>query len=344
MRSRKAPSARGRRPGRRQREAPGPADGTGARPIVLLGPQSPDPTLAEVLDDLEASGALPAGAPIATVTAGWREREGEAELVPLGDHPWTDLALYRRAEELSAADPELAAAHNETQARLKLLRRAYNVRLASLVTAHVELAGLGGEDPMLAEERDDALAMLRELDRRHLARVAEIRAEYEERISPHERPEVVRRREEIAAALDGTGAVAIAGGHVATLLNRLRGFGITDLIGSRPLIAWSAGAMALSSRIVLFHDRPPWGPGNAEVFERGLGVVEGLILLPDATRRLALEDAVRTARLARRLAPDTCVLLDPGARLELRGKMWAGRGARRLDPSGAAVPLAAVAA
>ena len=32
-----------------------------------------------------------------------------------------------------------------------------------------------------------------------------------------------------------------------------------------PVIAWSAGAMALTDRIVLFHDRSPQGPGHPEV-------------------------------------------------------------------------------
>lgn len=342
--------------GKRKPRAPAqrPAGGEGrtpphprpARPrrLILLGPQTPDPTLDGALADLESAGALAPGAPIATVTAGWREREGEPGIVPLGDRPRVDLALYRRAEELAAFDPELAAAHKETQGRLRLLRRAYNVRLASLVSAHAELGALEADDPLVSEERDDALEMLRALDRRHLERVAAVRAAYEARLRPHERPEVVRRREEIGAALDGTGAVAIAGGHIATLLNRLRGFGLLDLIGDRPLVAWSAGAMALSDRIVLFHDRPPWGPGNAEVFERGLGVASGLVLLPHATRRLALDDGVRTARLARRLAPDACVLLDPGARLDLSDGEWVGRDVRRLDPDGAPVPLEAVAA
>lgn len=328
-------------PVRRKRVRPG---GPPARRVVLLGPQTPEPTLPDVLAALEAEGALPRDGPVATVTAGWREREGEPGIVPLGDRVGVDLALYRRADELAAADPELATAHRETQARLKLIRRAYNVRLAALVSAHVELGALDGDGHVLETERADALEMLRELDRRHLVRVADIRAAYEERLRPLERPEVVRRRDEIAAALDGAAAVVIAGGHIASLLNRLRGFGLLELVDDRPLIAWSAGAMALATRIVLFHDRPPWGPGNAEVFEHGLGVAPGLVPLPHATRRLALDDAGRTARLAGRMAPDACVLLDPGARLDLVEGEWTGRDVRRLDAAGAPVALEAVAA
>lgn len=343
MTSRRTEAARGRRPARRGRGSRSSRRAAGERPIVLLGPQAAEPTLAEVLDDLERRGLVEADAPLATITAGWREREAEPELVPAGPRTRVDLGLYRRAESLAAADPELAAAHKETQTRLKLLRRAYNLRLAALVTALGEVGRLDGADDVLDPERGHALEQLRELDRRHLDRVDEIRTDYERRWRPLERPEVARRRDEIAAALDGTAAVAIAGGHVATLLNRLRGFGIADLVGARPLIAWSAGAMALSARILLFHDRPPWGPGNAELFERGLGLVAGLALLPHAERRLALDDPGRTARLARRLAPDVCVLLDPGARLERGPDGWIGRGVRRLDASGRPAALEALA-
>src|SRR5437764_598914 len=78
-----------------------------------------------------------------------------------------------------------------------------------------------------------------------------------------------------AALIRRTSALAIAGGHVAVLLNRLRLFGILALAEGRTIIAWSAGAMAVSDRIVLFHDSPPQGPGNPEVLGAGLGLFPG---------------------------------------------------------------------
>ncbi len=42
--------------------------------------------------------------------------------------------------------------------------------------------------------------------------------------------------------------------------------------------------MALSSRVLLFHDYPPQGAGAAEVFERGLGLVPDAVFLPHAGR------------------------------------------------------------
>ena len=63
-----------------------------------------------------------------------------------------------------------------------------------------------------------------------------------------------------------------------------------------PVVAWSAGAMALTSKVVLFHDYAPRGSHEAEVFDRGLGRVPGVIALPHARRRLRLEDRARCVR------------------------------------------------
>ena len=44
-------------------------------------------------------------------------------------------------------------------------------------------------------------------------------------------------------------------------------------------------------------------------FDAGLGLCRGLLALPDARRRLRLEDPARVALLARRFAPDLCAAL-----------------------------------
>ena len=73
-----------------------------------------------------------------------------------------------------------------------------------------------------------------------------------------------------------------------------------------PVIAWSAGAMALADRIVLFGDRSAHGPGHPEVYGSGLSVVRDVVLLPHAKARLLLDDAPRMAVFARRFAPARC--------------------------------------
>ena len=99
------------------------------------------------------------------------------------------------------------------------------------------------------------------------------------------------------------------------LLNRLRLFDIGTLLADRNVVAWSAGAMALADRIVLFHDHPPQGAGIAEVADRGLGLFRGVIPLPNAGERLRLDDPQRMSLFARRFAPEQCVTLDRGAAL-----------------------------
>ncbi len=63
-------------------------------------------------------------------------------------------------------------------------------------------------------------------------------------------------------------AVVVAGGHVGELTRVLHLFCVEPHL-PQVVIAWSAGAMALSERVVLFHDFVPHGVAQTEVFERG---------------------------------------------------------------------------
>ena len=51
----------------------------------------------------------------------------------------------------------------------------------------------------------------------------------------------------------------------------------------------SAGAMALSERIVLFHHHAPQGRRDAELLDAGLGIVRRRILLPHADNDLGAD-------------------------------------------------------
>jgi cyanophycinase-like exopeptidase len=146
---------------------------------------------------------------------------------------------------------------------------------------------------------------------------------------------VAEHRDQLADRLRRVSALLIAGGHVAVLLNRLRLFGVLDLAHGLPVVAWSAGAMVLTERILLFHDSPPQGAGNAEMLDVGLGRCDGIVALPHASSRLRLDDPVRVATLARRVAPAVAVALDPGARVDAEGSRWRpAPGTRALLPSG----------
>jgi len=278
------------------------------RTIWLLGPQYQSPFLKDVFPSF----GVPEG-PIAAVTAGWQEREGED--VELNKHlsgRAFDLELYQRADRVFASDPELARAHREMQRRLRALTRIYDQRLSFLRESILWLLAEPGEDRLVDPEREHAIGQIRDLDAWHLQRIVEVRGEFERSFRPSERAAVAREREVLARALSDAAALVVAGGHVAVLLNRLRLFGIKDLVGEKPIIAWSAGAMALTDRVVLFHDHPPQGAGNAGIMERGLELCPRLVAFPDGNKRLDLGNRVRVSAMARRFQPDSCVVLDQG--------------------------------
>ena len=299
--------------------------------IVLLGPQRLKPTL---LPALQARGV---DGPLAAVTAGWEEREDEVERLEahLG-RPVVNLRLYHRAEEAFLSDWELASAYRERRARLTELGDHFRARLAHAFAAVRQMRRAKGTEDLLGPERQDALDSLRALDERHLRRLSEVHAEFEERWRPGERKAVAAAREEVRGLLADCAAVALAGGNVAVLSHRLRLFDFGSLLGDRPVFAWSAGAMAAGERIVLFHDNPPQGPGIPEVFEPGLGLFRGLLPLPHARRRLRLENRRRVSLFAERFAPLSCVVLDEGDGAAFDGARWtsAAGGARRLRPDG----------
>lgn len=298
--------------------------------ILLLGPQRLRPTLGTALDSLEVDGAIVA------VTAGWQEREDEVEELDahLG-RGTTNLRLYRRSEEVFERDRELFEALRRRQDRLRELQDLYRLRLAHALDAAGELMRRDGDPALLEPERQSALDAVRRLDAHHVGRTLEIHAEFEARWRPGDREEVARRRRELAAVLEEASVLLVAGGHVAVLLNRMRLFDIQTLARGKAVAAWSAGAMALGERVVLFHDSPPHGGGNAEILDTGLGLHRGLVPLPHAKRRLRLGDPVRVASLARRFTPSRCVALDEGAFLRWNGTRWlAAPGVLCLDPDG----------
>jgi len=283
-----------------------------------------------VVADLGAPG------PVALITAGWQEwEEDDARLRDgLGAGAF-NLRLYGRAEVIWREDPELADGHRRLQTDVRLLRRAYNVRLAHAMDAWIELQEAPGEGDVLDAERASALAAVQELDRHHARRLGELREAFYRRFDPLMRAAVGRQRDEVAQALSGVSVVVVAGGHVPSLLNRLRLFGVDQLLEGKTVVAAGGGAMALARNVVLFHDSPPWGPGHAEMGEVGLGLYPGVVALPDGGSRLRLDDPGRVSRMARRFAPDACVLLDPGTRVEWDGR-WHPHGARRLGDHGSA--------
>ena len=227
------------------------------------------------------------------------------------------------------------------QAALSELNELYLVRLDhALQAAYTVQTKSNGSDRLAFAALADAVAAVRELDAAHLLRVNEVRGEFFEQLRPHDRPAIAEHRAAVEALLSGASAVVLAGGRVDVLAHVLHLFNVAAVIRS-PVIAWSAGAMALAERIVLFGDRAPQGPGFPEVHGSGLSLVRGAVLLPHARARLRLDDAPRMAVMARRFAPDLCVLLDPGARVDTDGSGSWPPGTRVLGEDGQVTVVAA---
>lgn len=275
---------------------------TPSRIAVLLGAQRFEPTLGTVVSKIGIDG------PIALITAGWQEREPEDDELSahLGGHT-VNLHLHARGTQLFAADPELAAAHRERQDLLRHLQDIYRIRLEHAFMAERDVAAYDAPAAIRDEVEAASIEAIRALDAWHIGHCNSVRADFESRMKVHERDEVVRHKREIAAQIADCAGVAIAGGHVALLLNRLQTFGLDALIGSRPIFAWSAGAMALTERIVLFHDDPPEGRVAREVLDVGIARAERTVVLPEPERRLDLAARARVAVMARRFAPARCL-------------------------------------
>jgi peptidase E len=277
---------------------------------ILLGPQSPKPGLRQ------AAAAIGADGPIVVISAGWRDSEGDIEeLQDEFDRPLQDLMIYHRAEEIFAREPELRALQRERQDKLQELQELYRLRLGPTITAARKLMRATTQPELLRLEQRAAIAQVRALDRHHLRRIQAIHHEFDLRRAQLHLPEATAEREAVQRQLAGAALVLIAGGHVAVLLNRMRLFRLGGVLAQKPLIAWSAGAMALSERIVLFHHNAPQGRRDAELLDAGLGIVRRRVLLPHARTRLDWSNRKRMALFSRRFAPAACCTLDEGSLL-----------------------------
>ena len=298
---------------------------------ILLGPQRPIINLGAAI--VEA--ALPDG-PLGVISAGWQEAEGDVDdIETVVERRLVDLRLYQRAEEVFAAAPDLLAAYRARQDRLQALQRLYRLRLRRLLSAARQMLQTR-EDPSLIEpEQRHAIAQLRALDRHHKRRVNSVHREFDGAFDIDSHELLARHVAEIRGILEPLETVVITGGNVAVLINRLRLFRLADLLAGKNLVAWSAGAMAASESIVLFHDNPPQGRRNPEVFGPGLGLIRRHIFFPNARTRLNSSDRVRMQLLGRRFAPATCVTLDSGAALRFTdGGIAAAAGVRQITESG----------
>ncbi len=279
----------------------------------LLGPQNGQSNLHATIQQAGCSG------PIVIITAGWRDSEGETEELQAAiGQPVEDLMIYHRAEEIFTSEPRLHALHRERQDKLAELQSLYRIRLHPAMAAARRMLRTQGHPDLIRLEQRAAIAQVRALDRHHVRRITTIHQEFDARRAELDLPQASAMRDAVHAQVARAGLVLIAGGHVAVLLNRIRLFRLGELLASKTLVAWSAGAMVLSDRIVLFHDNAPQGKRDAEILDAGLGITTGLVPLPHAKSRLDWSSPTRMALFSRRFSPSHCHTLDPGSLIQVK--------------------------
>lgn len=306
--------------------------------VTLLGPQRQRPFVKDVLDEQGIDG------PVAVITGGWEEREHEQD--DLQHHlqrPTVNLRLYRRLEEVLRRDKPLSQALTDRNDRLRVAQTLYRRRLHPTLQSVRTLHALEVPRPeLLPAERAHALRAVAELDAHYLNQIRGIHGAFLDIWRPIDRKPVAEVRARLADEIGSCSAVLIAGGHVGVLLDQMTLFELGPLLERRPVVAWSAGAMLLTERIVLFHDCPPQGRGDPEVYDDGLGLAPQVVALPHATTRLRLDDKMRVEILAERFKPATCVTLDEGSGVHWDGQRWSARGpARKLTAHGKVVGMVA---
>lgn len=265
------------------------------------------------------------------ISAGWRMEEDEQPRVleQLGVEV-THLPLYRWYEQIKRAELAVHRVHAARQVRIRALKRHYQIQMNAAMDALRRIMDTRVDDADLQRESEQlALAHLKSIDELFVQR---IETWDEQNVAqPWTQKIAATGHAQARRALRGAKAVLIAGGHVGVLHTRMHFFGLPPLLREAldsgvSIIAWSAGAMALSERVVLYDDESPQGDKEAELFGAGFGLMPQAVFLPYATSRLDLGAPGRVSRFARRFAPSLCIGLESGAALEWKDGCWSSFG------------------
>jgi hypothetical protein len=293
----------------------------------LLGPQRFLTTAGTVVRGLGVDG------PVATITAGWEERESDdAELDSVMDGRSRNLRLFGRMMDVLERDADVAAAALALRDAVDDLAVLYSLRLQHALEAVYAVRRRQGRADVLAAAYSDALESVRRLDRWYLDQVRALYGEAYASGAADSSPLWAQHRAEVTDELTSASVLAVAGGHVGMLLRTMQFFSVRPP-AQLPVVAWSAGAMAMTRTVVLFNDFAQTG-GAAEVWDRGLARVEGVLALPHARRRIHLDDRVRMEVFVRRFEGYACLLLDDGARVAVGPDGALPPGARVLRADG----------
>ena len=191
--------------------------------ITLLGPQR------QVFGARAAVAELIPTGPVATINAGWRDRESvDTELNAVLGGRMVNLELYRRWIQLTETDLSYAAAERRLNAELDALRTAYQLRLQHAVAGVRALAQRVRDPEILAAATADAVEAVRALDDWHLSTGAELRSAFFAEVRLAERQTVDDHRRAIRALVASSAGMVITGGHVGVLLQLLHVFDLLE--------------------------------------------------------------------------------------------------------------------
>ena len=301
----------------------------------LLGPQRFLTTAGTVVRGLGEDG------PVATITAGWEERENDdTELDSVMAGRTRNLHLYARMIEVIERDPAVAAALLTLRDAIDDLSGVYGVRLHHALDAVYATRRRAGRPDIVDAAYRDGLDTVRRLDAWYLTEVRALYGEAAETGAVDGSGLFQEHQGEVAETLEGCRVLAVAGGHVGMLLRSMQFFRFRPPAGL-PVVAWSSGAMAMTRIVVLFNDFAATGD-QTEVWDRGAGRVDRVVALPHARRRLHLDDRVRMQVLAGRFSGSTCLLLDDGAKVAVGADGALPAGARVIRADGTVGPVEAV--
>jgi hypothetical protein len=209
----------------------------------------------------------------------------------------------------------------------------YSVRLQRALESAYVVARRPTREDIAESAFADAIRGVRDIDAWYLRSVDQLYGELQAAAPPEASEPIARNRAEVAELLRDATVLAIAGGHVGILLRCLRLFEAVPR--EVPVVAWSAGAMAMTDRVVLYNDNGPQGVRGAEVWDRGAARVHDVVAMPHARRRLKLDDPVHAKAFVRRFAPAACLLLDDGTQVEISADGRVPDDARVLTETGA---------
>lgn len=274
---------------------------------VLLGPQRFRMTAGAV-----ASAVAPEGS-VATVTAGWRDREkDDTELDGVLGGRSRNLHLFTRLGHVIRHERDFAAAASAYNRAVDEASGLYLLRLQDALDAVYATMRRTAREDLVESSLRAGLQSVRDIDAWYLWVLAELEGELRADGGVDTSDIIAGHRGEVGEILSGAALLAIAGGHVSMLMRCLRLFSV-EPPPELPVIGWSAGAMVLTDLIVLYNDTGPEGVRPSEVWDRGLGRAGGVVAMPHARRRVQLDDADRNRVIAHRFAPARVVLLDEGS-------------------------------